>query len=233
MNIVKNFFVRNKFEILYLLTLISLIILINRPEQPILVGRFFLVVFLWILPFRVNLKFKIFNTFILASMINYIASLLFADTNYRVNGLVVILTVMLFISLIVNIFAVISNMYHAPEDDNRRRQGLKLGYILVAFIILVGTVVSTYSLIYNNIAINNIEAFNYSEGIEFDSLYYSFVTYFTVGYGEITPISKLARSISMSQMALSYILTCLIIPSILVAIQKLIDERYIKKKKQP
>lgn len=56
-----------------------------------------------------------------------------------------------------------------------------------------------------------------------EAIYFSYVTYFTVGYGDITPRAMQIKQIAEIEMFLGYIITGLFIPILLVAIQKFVD----------
>lgn len=61
-------------------------------------------------------------------------------------------------------------------------------------------IIVIFAFIYKAINMNNIEAFNNEKEMTlFDCLYFSVVTHTTVGYGDIYPVSNLARACMMIQ----------------------------------
>ena len=185
-----------------------------------------LIVGLWIMPYFLNLGFKIINTAILAISTNYVSATFFMNSKNSVGRLSVIIAIMLFTAMVVNVFLVIKEMYQLRVTKGEKHNGFKLLYVVLAFMLLIGTVVFSYSHIYENILSNDPSAFVISNDISFSAIYFSSTTYFTVGYGDITPVSDLARSVSISQMVFGYIITCLILPTTLVAFQKLFEGKF-------
>ncbi len=210
-------------ETLYLLILAVVIISNQSSTQPMLIVKGVLIVSMWGMPYFLKLKFKVINTFILAGSIILVTSTFFETSRNDTNTLAVVVVLMLFFALVLNVFLVIKEMYQRKEVSSKKRNGLKLIYVIFAFLLLIGTVLVSYSHIYGNIQFNNPGAFVVSNSAKFSALYYSSTTYFTVGFGDITPVSALARGISISQMIFGYSMTCLIIPTVLVAFQKLFE----------
>jgi len=208
-------------EVVYLLILSIVIISNQSPKQSMLIIKGVLIVSMWGIPYFLNMKFKVINTAILSFSIILVTSTFFKTSRNDTSVLAIVIALMLFITLVLNVFLVIKEMYQRKEKNLKQRNGLKLLYVIFAFLILIGTVLLSYSHIYENIQFNDPSAFIVGNNTNFSPLYYSSTTYFTVGYGDITPVSELARGISISQMIFGYLITCLIIPTILVAFQKL------------
>ncbi len=61
------------------------------------------------------------------------------------------------------------------------------GYLLIG---IIATILNSIILIFNPDAISNIQDIG-------DTIYFSFITLTTIGYGEIIPISPMARNISL------------------------------------
>lgn len=211
-------------ETLYLLILVTVIVN-QSSNQSMLIVKGVLIACMWGMPYYLNMNFKILNTAILSGSIILVTSTFFKTSRNDTSTLAVVVALMLFIVLVSNIFLVIKEMYQLKELSSKKHNGLKLLYVIFAFLILIGTVLLSYSHIYSNIQFNNPGAFIVSNNAEFSALYYSSTTYFTVGFGDITPVSELARGISISQMIFGYSITCLIIPTVLVAFQKLFDTK--------
>ena len=85
--------------------------------------------------------------------------------------------------------------------------GLKVWFVLYAFDRI-------YTILYG---IDNT-VFKVVEGGNFSGIYLSFVTFFTIGFGDITPVHPVARMYSMIQMLVGYVLTVIIIPVLYIAL---------------
>jgi len=211
-------------EVIYVLILMFVFVSNQSSEQSMLLIKGALVVSLWVIPYLLNLRFKVVNTVILSASIIWITSSFFKTNRDDASILAVVIALMLFIALVLNVFSVIREMYRKKEKGHKKYNGLKLSYVILAFLIVIGTILISYSHIYKNIHYNELNAFAVANDAQFSAIYYSFTTYFTVGFGDVTPISNLARIISMTQMIFGYIITCLVIPTVLVAFQKLFDD---------
>lgn len=220
------FLQKYRLEAIYLFVLLLMIISNQSSTRLALIIKGVLIVGLWIMPYFLNLSFKIINTVILAISTNFVSATFFMNSKNSVGSLSVIIAIMLFAAMVVNIFLVIKEMYQLRVTKGEKRNGFKLLYVVLAFMLLIGTVVLSYSHIYENILSNDPSAFLISNDITFSAIYFSCTTYFTVGYGDITPVSALARGVSISQMVFGYIITCLILPTTLVAFQKLFEGKF-------
>lgn len=223
MNYLKKIIYNNKCEMLYFFFLILLTIGTNN-NFFILFVKLIISFSIFILIYFLKLKFKIFNTLLLTFVTVFVSSSLFDGISN--NGILVILkTLLLYFALVFNIFSVTRVLYQRNVDAKRNYNSLKLLYVIFSFLLLIGTVVLSYSYIYENIWISDTNAFAFTPYNTFLPLYYSSSTYFTVGYGDIIPVSNTARVVSISQMFFSYLITCLILPSVLVAFQKLFQDQ--------
>lgn len=220
------FLQKYRLEAIYLFVLLLMIISNQSSTRLALIIKGVLIVGLWIMPYFLNLSFKIINTVILAISTNFVSATFFMNSKNSVGSLSVIIAIMLFAAMVVNIFLVIKEMYQLRVTKGEKRNGFKLLYVVLAFMLLIGTVVLSYSHIYENILSHDPSAFLISNDITFSAIYFSCTTYFTVGYGDITPVSALARGVSISQMVFGYIITCLILPTTLVAFQKLFEGKF-------
>ena len=218
-----KFFKSYWMEIMYLLMLLIVIISNFSSEQSMLIVKGVLVISLWGMPYFLNTKFKVINTLILSGSIIWVTSTFFKTSRNDSSTLAVVVALMLFVALVLNVLLVIKDMYQRKETSTRKHNGFKLAYVVFAFLIIIGTVLLSYSHIYANIQFNDPSSFVVGNQATFSALYYSSTTYFTVGFGDITAVSDLARGISISQMIFGYVITCLIIPTVLVAFQKLFD----------
>jgi hypothetical protein len=97
-------------------------------------------------------------------------------------------------------------------------QGKQLIVLFVYTAIVICYVVG-FAQVYHEIALDNPEAFNVAvdKGNGFGTyLYYSVVTFVTVGYGEITPVSTAARLTFGIQAMISFIMTTVFIAILLL-----------------
>lgn len=224
MNYLRKVIHSGKCEVLYLFFLIVLTIG-NSNTFFVLLFKLIIGFFIFILIYFLKLKFKIFNTLLLTAVTIFVTSSLF-DGGVNNNGILVILkAILLYFTLVFNIFSVTQELYQRNVKAKRNYNSLKLLYVIISFLLLIGTVVLSYSNIYENIWLSDNNAFTFIPYNTFLPLYYSSSTYFTVGYGDIIPVSSTARIVSISQMFFSYLITCLILPSVLVAFQKLFQDQ--------
>ncbi|WFD12432.1 potassium channel family protein [Tepidibacter hydrothermalis] len=96
---------------------------------------------------------------------------------------------------------------------------LIFNYLLIVFIIIYG-----FSTIYDNYYGCSENNFIISSSwSDLTSFYYSSVTFFTVGYGDIVPNTDMLKVISVSEMILSSIINLIFIPITFIFIQKELD----------
>ena len=105
------------------------------------------------------------------------------------GDLFAIATLLIFVAL------VLVQVFRAGPITSHRIQGAIVAYLLLG---LIWTFV--YGMIYHLVP----GAFRFPEGVTTPGpahglVYYSFVTLTTVGYGDITPVHPLARSVSMAE----------------------------------
>ncbi|MEK7583145.1 MAG: ion channel [Patescibacteria group bacterium] len=89
----------------------------------------------------------------------------------------------------------IFSLFHDPQKRGE--------WLIVMFALNVMQLVLIFALWYQMISIANPESFSHPLHI-LDSLYFSFATYITVGYGDIYPVSSLARITTIMQMSLFF-----------------------------
>ena len=58
-----------------------------------------------------------------------------------------------------------------------------------------------------------------------ENLYFSAITYFTVGYGDIYPIADIVRTWAMQEALISHIMTLLIVPILIIVGQTFINKK--------
>lgn len=219
---INNFITKHKFTILYVSTILALMIM-RENKNSLIIAQGVLVLLLWYLPFRMRIPFKAINTFILVFFLFESADSLITDSAKHINILSLLLATALFLSILINIFAVLKDFYMRTSKGLTIKigYGLRLGYIISSFIIVISSILLSFSRIYEDIYYLDDRAFALAGGVDFNGLYYSCITYFTVGFGDIIPAMPMSRYVSITQMIIGYFITCLIIPILLVAIQKL------------
>lgn len=176
-----------RYEIIYCLMLLG-IILNQRNDHVLLLVRLAFILGLSGMSFLLSLRFKMINTLVLSGCIYLISSRAYATDGYDISLWSIALAVLLYIALIMNIFLVIKDMYQKKNIAKDPHNGFKLLYIIGSFFLLIGIVVSSYAQIYQSIWRIDPEAFSVGKDGVFTSLYYSSVTYFTVGMGMSPPL---------------------------------------------
>jgi hypothetical protein len=214
-----GFIRKYRVEIIYL-SLLLLVIVNQNSEENFIYTRIMTIGVLSLLSYFLKNNFKFMNTLLLSVTINLVTYRSFRIDGYDVNFWSVSIALLLYLALIGNIFMVFKDMYLLKTNEKGKRNGLKLLYVFTSFLLLVGTVISSYSHIYQGIWLNYSGSFSVVDSSVFPSFYYSSVVYFTLGFGEITPLTDLARSVTITQMFLGYLITCLIVPTFLVAFQR-------------
>lgn len=182
------------------------------------------------LPFKMVTYFKVMNTYILSILVWASSNTIFLVNEVNQVRFTQGMTYSLFALLLINIVVVIVELYRVDEPVNtntflnlfyRIAYRYRFIYIIFSVLILLIVVISGFHNIYQTIYIINRNAFQGN----FESLYLSFTTFFTIGYGDITPYSYNARLFVMTQMIVSYIVTAMILPIMIVAIFKLVERK--------
>jgi hypothetical protein len=109
------------------------------------------------------------------------------------------------ITLFVLAIAVALNVFSSSTDLSERIVGTVILYLLIGLIWAIG---------YMAIAIRNPSAFYQTREVAFpitNWIYFSFVTLTTVGYGEILPVSRLARSLATLEALIGQLYPAIII----------------------
>lgn len=94
-----------------------------------------------------------------------------------------------------------------------------------ALILVAAMFLAVFSMIYVMISLNDPQAFT-EELYPFNSYYFSLTVLATVGFGDITPVTTLARSVTMVQMALDLVFVAVLIRVIGGAARRALQERH-------
>ena len=180
------------------------ILLLKIPGSTYLLISIMLFVF--INPLLVNNKFHQF-----ANLLSY--SIIFFTTNFSIKNRTIFIKSMLYIGIFSqiillfasnNTFLIISFLFSGIvftivtillilQISRTKDISLEIiieavsGYLLIG---IVATILNSILLLFNSEAISNSQDIG-------DTIYYSFITLTTIGYGEIVPISPMARNISL------------------------------------
>ena len=94
-----------------------------------------------------------------------------------------------------------------------------------ALVLVAAMFLAVFSMIYVMISLSDPQAF--TEELEpFNSYYFSLTVLATVGFGDITPVTTLARSVTMVQMALDLVFVAVLIRVIGGAARRALQERH-------
>jgi hypothetical protein len=94
-----------------------------------------------------------------------------------------------------------------------------------ALVLVAGMFLALFAMIYVMISLSDSAAFT-EELSPFNSYYFSLTVLATVGFGDITPVTNLARSVTMVQMALDLVFIAVLIRVIGHAARRALDERH-------
>ncbi|OYT10519.1 MAG: hypothetical protein B6I18_08680 [Bacteroidetes bacterium 4572_112] len=167
-----------------------------------------ILIFIFINPLLVNTSFHQY-----ANIISY--SIIFFTTNFAIKKRTLLIKSFLYIGILLQVILLFSeiNMFLIGsfffsgmvfiivttllilQIARTKEINLEIiieavsGYLLIG---IVATILNSILLLFNSEAIS----FNSSQDIG-DTIYYSFITLTTIGYGEILPISPMARNISL------------------------------------
>lgn len=94
-----------------------------------------------------------------------------------------------------------------------------------ALVLIAAMFLAVFSMIYVVISLNDNGAF--TEVLDpFTSYYFSLTVLATVGFGDITPVTTLARSVTMVQMALDLVFVAVLIRIVGTAARRALDSRH-------
>lgn len=94
-----------------------------------------------------------------------------------------------------------------------------------ALVLVAAMFLAMFSMIYVLISLNDPKAFT-EVLYPFNSYYFSLTVLATVGFGDITPVTTLARSVTMVQMALDLVFVAVLIRVIGGAARRALQERH-------
>lgn len=231
MNLKKKNLKINKEDVYSLIYVIIMALLyIETPSSFWNSLKAIFVIVILFLPFMMITSFKVVNTIILGAFVWASSKTIFLTNETSQIRFSQGITYFIFFLFLVNILIVLAELYKLTKPINTKgivnyiyRFVYKYRFIYAVFsiIALVAVILSSFQNIYHSIYTIN----HYSFNGYFESLYLSFTTFFTIGYGDITPVSYNARIFVMTQMILSYFVTAMILPIMIVIIFKLIENK--------
>lgn len=93
-----------------------------------------------------------------------------------------------------------------------------------SLILLAAMFLAVFAMIYVSLSLADVEAF--TEPLDaFTSYYFALTVLATVGFGDITPVTTVARAVTMVQMALDLVFVALLIRIVSTAARKSIQHR--------
>lgn len=93
-----------------------------------------------------------------------------------------------------------------------------------ALVLVAAMFLAVFAMIYVMISLNDTAAFT-EELSPFNSYYFALTVLATVGFGDITPVTTLARSVTMVQMALDLVFVAVLLRIIGGAAKRALQER--------
>ncbi|WP_297695493.1 potassium channel family protein [uncultured Eudoraea sp.] len=159
------------------------------------------------------------SLFILSIVVILFSSYLFEDEEgYRYIEFAILFSFYCFVT-----YEIIAQVWQSTDVNRGVILGLMSGYICLG---LVGFFICLAIELAEPGSFTGLSALELNPAAKRDSLaYYSFVTLLTIGYGEITPVSKLARNAS--------VLIGLMGQFYLVIVTAVVIEKYIRHSKRP
>lgn len=94
-----------------------------------------------------------------------------------------------------------------------------------ALVLVAAMFLAVFAMIYVMISLNDSGAFT-EELAPFNSYYFALTVLATVGFGDITPVTTLARSVTMVQMALDLVFVAVLLRIIGGAAKRALQERH-------
>lgn len=94
-----------------------------------------------------------------------------------------------------------------------------------ALVLVAAMFLAVFAMIYVMISLSDSQAFT-EELDPFNSYYFALTVLATVGFGDITPVTTLARSVTMVQMALDLVFVAVLIRVIGGAARRALQERH-------
>lgn len=94
-----------------------------------------------------------------------------------------------------------------------------------ALVLVAAMFLAVFAMVYVMISLNDPGAFT-EELSPFNSYYFALTVLATVGFGDITPVTTLARSVTMVQMALDLVFVAVLLRIVGTAAKKALQERH-------
>lgn len=164
--------------------------------------------------FLINSLLLIILPFVLAQ-----TNLIFIDKSSTTTTLLIISY--FFLITIIDLLIMAYNISH--------RVFLHTLFLFVQYLILLSSILITFAILYAYLGNVSNEGIKSSDKIiqNWDALYFSATTFFTIGFGDITPhsYSSITKSIIMVQAVISHLVTTILWPIIIIFASKSFNKK--------